>query len=57
MRIIINIPDDLYTRLFDDGIDPSMLDIKTILTAIIKGHVQPKYEKFLSCTCGCKKRT
>lgn len=41
MRIIINIDDNLYTRLFDNGVD-NYDDAEDMATAIRKGMVLPR---------------
>ena len=49
MKILIDLSEDIYTRLFDNGvgIDEFLSDIHTILTAVRKGTVVPnKQDKF-----------
>ena len=41
MRVVINIDDNLYTRLFDNGVD-NYDDAEDMATAIRKGTVLPR---------------
>lgn len=42
MQIMIDVSADLYTRLFDNGVDLSDADKETLETAVRKGTVLPE---------------
>lgn len=63
MRILIDIDDDLYTRLFDNG-DEYVADMRRACVAIRKGTVLPKghgrlidadeaIQRLCGKSCGC----
>lgn len=41
MKVVIDIDDNLYTRLFDNGVD-NYYDAENMVTAIRKGTVLPR---------------
>jgi len=42
MKVLIDIDENVYTRLFDNGVSPSKSDRVSIETAIRNGKVLPK---------------
>lgn len=42
MKIVIDIPEDVYTRLFDNGVDASIDDLRQLETTVRKGTPIPK---------------
>ena len=42
MKVIIDVPEDVYTRLFDNGIETSFEDIEAIETAVRVGTPIPQ---------------
>ena len=50
MNVIITITDDVFTRLFDNGVNVSEEDKKELFSAIRRGKPTPDYEYHIDHT-------